>query len=439
MSSKLRIIGYGRESTKEQARYGFNLDDQEKKIHSYVDLYYEPGKYQLNVIREEGASAKSLDRPRMNEIIAAVKRRQVDVIVVHNLDRLTRRVKDLATLLELFDEYHVQLRSITENIDTNSPMGRFFVFLIVLIAQWEQDTISDRTRRGIEESARQGNYALPGAPFGYRRDPDDNHKLIIHEEEAAVVRRIFESIANKEYSIRSLRNDLNGEKAAGRSWNETMISKILDNKIYYGTFSRFGEEYENHTVPIIDKELYELAHDRLEGKKPIQLREYVYNGIVRCAKCGNPMINHSSKSCTGRIYSYYRCKKCKTQVSENAINTLCGEKLTQRLQDKQYMSDLVRVKEQYEELADILDSIPLDALRYDTDISYLAGLYSRKKDEKVKLDYCLHTLAAGLQHSSFMSLPYTKKRDFLKGNVEHIIYDNKSKTIDIQYLNNRPE
>ena len=109
MSSKLRIIGYGRESTKEQARYGFNLDDQEKKIHSYVDLYYEPGTYQLNIIREEGASAKSLDRPRMNEVIAMVKKKQIDVIVVHNLDRLTRRVKDLATLLELFDEYHIRI------------------------------------------------------------------------------------------------------------------------------------------------------------------------------------------------------------------------------------------------------------------------------------------------------------------------------------------
>ena len=316
-----------------------------------------------------------------------------------------------------------------------TTVARYLARLFKSLGLLSEDTISDRTRRGIEESARQGNYALPGAPFGYRRDPNDNHKLIIHEEEAAVVRRIFESIANGEYSIRSLRNDLNGEKAAGRSWNETVISKILDNKIYYGTFSRFGQEYDNHTVPIIDKELYELAHDRLEGKKIIQIREYVYNGIVRCAKCGNPMINHSSKSSTGRIYSYYRCTSCKTQVSENAIDNLCGNDLTKRLQDKQYLSDLTHIKEQYEELADILDSIPLDVLRYDTDISYLAGLYSRKEDEKGKLDYCLRSLASGLQHSSFLSLPYSKKRDFLKGNVEHIVYDNKSKTLDIHYLN----
>ena len=436
MSSKLRIIGYGRESTKEQARYGFNLDDQEKKIHSYVDLYYEKGTYQLNIIREEGASAKSLDRPRMNEVVAMVKRKQIDVIVVHNLDRLTRRVKDLATLLELFDEYHVQLRSITENIDTNSPMGRFFVFLIVLIAQWEQDTISDRTRRGIEESARQGNYALPGAPFGYRRDPDDNHKLIIYEEEATIVRRIFKSIATQEFSIKSLRNDLNGEKAAGRSWNETMISKILGNKIYFGTFVRFGEEYENHTVPIITKELFELAHDRLEGRKVLQLKEYTYNGLVICAVCGKVMVNHSSKNKKGQIYSYYRCRDCKALVSEQAINKTCEEDLTKRLQDHQYMLDLTKVKEQYEDLANILDSIPQDVLRYDADFSYLTGLYCRKEEDKMRLDYCLRTLSSGMKHSSFLNLPYTEKRDFLKENVEDIIYNKKSKEINVHYIIN---
>ena len=136
MSSKLRVIGYGRESTKEQARYGFNLDDQEKKLRQYAEIYYEPGTYNLEIIREEGASAKSLDRPRMNEILAMVRKKQIDVIIIHNLDRLTRQVRDLATLLELFDQNDVSLISITEKIDTKTPMGRFFIFLIVLIAQW---------------------------------------------------------------------------------------------------------------------------------------------------------------------------------------------------------------------------------------------------------------------------------------------------------------
>ena len=92
---KLRIIGYGRESTKDQALNGFNLDDQEKKIRKYVSVYYEKGTYKFTMMRDEGASAKSLSRPKMDEIIAMVKKKQVDVIIIHNLDRLTRQVRDL--------------------------------------------------------------------------------------------------------------------------------------------------------------------------------------------------------------------------------------------------------------------------------------------------------------------------------------------------------
>ena len=435
MSSKLRIIGYGRESTRDQARYGFNLDDQEKKIRKYVDIYYENDTYEFRMIREEGASAKSLDRPKMNEILTLVKHKQVDVIVIHNLDRLTRRVKDLATLLEMFEAYSVSLISITEKIDTKTPMGRFFIFLIVLIAQWEQDTISDRTKRGIEESARQGNYALPGAPFGYLRNPEDNHKLIVNDEEAKVVIRIFESIAYKDYSIRSLRNELKNEKAGGRSWTEFAIEKILNNKIYYGTFSRFGKEYDNHTVPIIDRNLFELAHIRMTGRSTVQHKEYVYNNMVVCQKCGNVMHNHSSKSKNGKVHMYYQCTCCHIQVSEKEINMNCEALLTKELQKEKYFNDIEELKCKYDELADILDRIPADAIKYNSDYSYLAGLLCRKQEDMVKLDRCLKTLANGQEHTSFLGLPYSEKRELLQRTIETIVYDGKSKSINIRYLN----
>ena len=101
--NRLRVIGYCRESTREQAKYGFNLDDQEKKIQKYVDVYYADNSYSLTMMREEGASAKSLNRPKMNELMSMVRRKRVDTIIIHNLDRLTRQVKDLATLLEEFE------------------------------------------------------------------------------------------------------------------------------------------------------------------------------------------------------------------------------------------------------------------------------------------------------------------------------------------------
>ena len=94
----IRIIGYGRESTREQAEDGFNLDEQERKIREYVDVYYEGKDIQFTMFREEGVSARSLKRPKMKMILDEIPDGAVDVLIVHNLDRLTRKLIDIGDL-----------------------------------------------------------------------------------------------------------------------------------------------------------------------------------------------------------------------------------------------------------------------------------------------------------------------------------------------------
>ena len=110
--SMLRIVGYARESTREQAEDGFNLDEQERRIKEYVNLYYDDANINFSMIREEGASAKSLQRPRMKEIIIQIQKGEIDIIIIHNLDRLTRNLNDMQTLLQLFSDYNVELVSL---------------------------------------------------------------------------------------------------------------------------------------------------------------------------------------------------------------------------------------------------------------------------------------------------------------------------------------
>ena len=107
---------------------------------------------------DEGESAWSLNRKEMIRLIVDVSNGEIDVIIVHNLDRLTRRLKDLIHLLELFQVAEVSLVSIKEKIETETAMGRFFIIIIILIAQWELETISERTKRGMDRSAKEGNY-----------------------------------------------------------------------------------------------------------------------------------------------------------------------------------------------------------------------------------------------------------------------------------------
>ena len=192
-NKKLKIAKYTRESTREQAENGFNLLDQNKKIDLYIKaLDYEYEK--LELFEDAGYSAKSLNRPSMKRMICMIKNRDINMVIIHNLDRLTRRVKDLSFLLELFNEYDVDLISITEKIDTSSAMGKFFIFLIVLVAQWEQETISERTIRGMIESSNQGNYPIGGKlPLGIKRVKGTS-KVEVDKEKIKIIKDIFELI-----------------------------------------------------------------------------------------------------------------------------------------------------------------------------------------------------------------------------------------------------
>ncbi len=431
-NKKLRIVGYGRESTREQAKYGFNLDDQEKKIMKYVDVYYEAGTYSMQMFREEGASAKSLDRPKMNEIMAMVRKGQVDIIVIHNLDRLTRQVKDLAVLLEEFEKNNVSLVSITEKIDTKSPMGRFFIYMIVLIAQWEWETISSRSIRGIEESARQGNYALPGAPLGYRRNPDDTHKLIIEQEEARIVKRIFESVADKQYTIGQLCAELNQQNVLSRKWNTVQVGNVLSNKIYYGTFERFGVEYPDHTIPIITQDLYDKARKKLTANMGRPQNRYLYKGLVACKRCGIIMKCSSGRS-SGVNHLYYRCKSCGALLPETKITNNYSYTFDSILQESQFPIEVNKCIGIYDEVAEILNRIPYSAVAYEIDPSFIVDQYCSTEKDKTKLRRCLRIIKTGLRRYAFSRLEYLEKRDFLIGRVKVIEYDPKKDKMEILF------
>lgn len=85
-----KLVGYVRESTMAQVKDGFNMEDQERSIKMYCDLYYQPGEYELVIMHEKGRSAKSLNRPEIKKLVAMTAHREYDALIVYSLDRLTR-------------------------------------------------------------------------------------------------------------------------------------------------------------------------------------------------------------------------------------------------------------------------------------------------------------------------------------------------------------
>ncbi len=166
----MRIVGYARVSTDEQAREGVSLDAQDTRIKAYCEA---KGWHLVGIVRDEGRSGKDLRRPALQGLLADLPRRQRrwDALVVVKLDRLTRSVKDLATLMDAFRRARVGFTAIQEAVDTTSASGELFLNIIGALSQWERKAIGERTRAALAHLRAKGRRVSRFAPYGYRLAP----------------------------------------------------------------------------------------------------------------------------------------------------------------------------------------------------------------------------------------------------------------------------
>ena len=160
----MRAVGYTRVSTEDQAQSGVSLEAQEAKIRAYCTA---KGWELARVVRDGGYSAKDLNRPGMQEVIRGCKGKELDVVVILKLDRLTRSVKDLGYLVEdVFNRHGISFSSIQDNFDTCTANGRMVMNILATLAQWERDVISERTREAMQFMKR-GLKLVGAVPFGF--------------------------------------------------------------------------------------------------------------------------------------------------------------------------------------------------------------------------------------------------------------------------------
>jgi len=183
-----RAVGYARVSTRDQADNGHSLDAQRAKIEAYAGLY---DMALTDVVVDDGYSGKSLERPGMKRILDLIRRRTVDVVVVAKLDRITRSVRDLGELIERFQASGVEFASVADNIDTTTAAGRLVLNVMGSVAQWERETIGERTADALAHLRANGKRTSRFAPFGYRLNADGECEPDPREQEAvALIRQL---------------------------------------------------------------------------------------------------------------------------------------------------------------------------------------------------------------------------------------------------------
>jgi DNA invertase Pin-like site-specific DNA recombinase len=147
------VLGYARVSTSEQVGNGYGLDAQEHAIRDECDRR---GWALVEMIRDEGASAKSLDRPGLRSALERIAAGEASGLIASKLDRLSRSVVDFGVLLEWFDGAGATLVALDLGLDTGSPGGRLVANVFASVAEWEKDTIAARTREGLAAARAQG-------------------------------------------------------------------------------------------------------------------------------------------------------------------------------------------------------------------------------------------------------------------------------------------
>jgi len=184
-----RTIAYLRVSTEKQADRGVSLDAQRAKVKAYTELY---DLELVEVVVDAGESAKSLRRPGLQRALGMLERCEAEALLIVKLDRLTRSVVDLGSLVErYFAPGKAALLSVGEQIDTRSAAGRLVLNVLASVSQWEREAIAERTATAMQHKARQGEYTGGQAPYGARVAADGRLEAEPLEQEArAMARRL---------------------------------------------------------------------------------------------------------------------------------------------------------------------------------------------------------------------------------------------------------
>ena len=228
---RTRVIGYVRVSTEGQADGGVSLDAQRAKLAAYcvaLDL-------DLVCIEEDaGLSAKTLDRPALARALDALRAGRADAFLVAKLDRLTRSVRDLGTLVDTyFAAGKWALLSVADSIDTRSAAGRLVLNVLASVAQWEREATAERTRDALSH-LRDNGVKLGGAALGGKRTDDSDTSgrrvVVAVAEEARAVARMMELRAAGQ-SLRAIATTLTAEghtTKLGGAWHANTVRRVIE-------------------------------------------------------------------------------------------------------------------------------------------------------------------------------------------------------------------
>lgn len=358
----MHFATYGRKSV--YSDKSDSVDNQQRMCREYVDLKFSGSVESFECYQDEGFTGANTNRPGLQRLLSDIADGLVDALVVYQLDRISRDVKDFANIYASLEEKGVMFISIKENIDTATPIGRAMMYVTMVFAQMERETIAARVTDNMIGLAKKGLWTGGNPPYGYRREHiqvnGKKHCTIVPVPEAAeYVLGIYKEFLDGGYSLQGMETEFKrqGRRTVnGAFFSTTQLHKILtmpycvpatpevwdfysglgcqmadereswDGKCGVMIYGRSTEKNKKHQVqphdawvvtegihePFVPVDVWLAVQARFRQNTFEKKQKYdipLLKGTLRCAKCGGLMQVSRKKLAHGRILSSYYCLK----------------------------------------------------------------------------------------------------------------------------------
>lgn len=332
-SDVMKIAAYCRVSTEKEAQ----IDSLEKQIEFFNEFTKKNGYELYKLYADEGISGKQIKhRKQFQQMMIDAKAKKFDKVVVKDVSRFARNTVDLLQSVRELKSYGVQV-DFLNNGEVMEGGSEFILTILGAMAQQESANMSKRVKFGKDITAKKGR--VPNLVFGYDKIPDERYTLKINEEEAKIVKEIFESYVYKRIGTTKIAWNLNDRgirtKKTKSKWVQTSIVRMLKNPIYTGRVTNKKSEVtdfitgtrkelpeeewivvEKPEMRIISDELFNRAQELLEQRSnefklnnKREKTEYVFSTLIYCKHCG---------------YSFRRIKRKYTADGPEYIRWVCS-------------------------------------------------------------------------------------------------------------------
>jgi DNA invertase Pin-like site-specific DNA recombinase len=329
----VRCAIYTRKSTEEGLSQEFNsLDAQRECAEAYIQSQRPQGWIALPEHYDDGGfTGANLERPALKRLLADIEAHRIDCVVIYKVDRLSRSLFDFARLMQIFGKHAVSFVSVTQQLNSNTPMGRLTLHVLLSFAQFEHELGSERTRDKISAARRKGKWTGGYPVLGY---DVSQGRLVVNETEAEQVRQIFDAFCRHRLLAPTLKEmqergwgmkvwtTNKGQDHGPQPFDRQALVRLLRNVIYTGRVSLHGKLYAGEHDPIVDRQNWDRVqtllrnHPRGSASRQRNRQQALLQDLLICGMCGGRMVSTYTRR-RGRRYQYYVCLQRKKKGVRN--------------------------------------------------------------------------------------------------------------------------